>query len=146
MIIKTFTIRLADQHKTFDENTVKEFMQKVTVRDTKSHFVEEERAWQLLIIAEETANTQQHRDSQEYVEEEPLTEKEQYQYDCLREWRNNKAAYLSQQPFMIASNNALIAIAKADITHSTDLLQIKGFKEKKVAAFGEEIVALLNSI
>lgn len=47
---------------------------------------------------------------------------------------------------MVASNDALLSVAKCPVETADDLLKIKGFGPRKVELYGEEIVALLNSI
>lgn len=75
-----------------------------------------------------------------------LCESERERYEALKTWRNEKAGSMNIPVYFIATNRELIRVAKAQIEVPEDLLKIKGFKEKKVEIYGEEIVALLDSI
>ena len=47
---------------------------------------------------------------------------------------------------MICSNKELISIAKVKPQNFEELEKIKGFAGQKIAKFGSDIIALLNSI
>ena len=48
--------------------------------------------------------------------------------------------------FMVLSNVQIYSIARHKPKDLTELLNIYGFGEKKVNKYGEDIIALLNSI
>lgn len=75
-----------------------------------------------------------------------ISEEEQERFDALRIWRNERARDLGYEAYMVASNDALLSVAKCPVETADDLLKIKGFGPRKVELYGEEIVALLNSI
>ena len=77
---------------------------------------------------------------------ESKTVEEQERFDALRIWRNERARDLGYEAYMVASNDALLSVAKCPVETADDLLKIKGFGPRKVELYGEEIVALLNSI
>jgi superfamily II DNA helicase RecQ len=46
---------------------------------------------------------------------------------------------------MVCSNAELIGVVKMRPQNKQDLLKIKGFGEHKIAKFGSDIIAILNS-
>jgi ATP-dependent DNA helicase RecQ len=64
----------------------------------------------------------------------------------LRIWRADIAGKENFPQYIIAHNSQLGAIAKLNPTTTDELLNMKGFNERKVAKYGDEIIAVLNSI
>jgi ATP-dependent DNA helicase RecQ len=83
----------------------------------------------------------------ENVPPEPivLTADQEKNYAALRNWRNEQASQTGLAPYMIAHNDSLMQIAILQIKSKEDLLQIKGFGEKRAEKYGDEILRVLNA-
>lgn len=77
--------------------------------------------------------------------EEPicLSAKEEEIFAALREWRNELAARDGLPPYMIAHNDSLKAMAKFKPKSFEELVNIKGFGEKRAQKYGDELIELL---
>ena len=73
-----------------------------------------------------------------------LTAEQENDFNNLKKWRNERAAQDGLPPYMIAHNDSLMQIAAAPILTKEDLLQIKGFGEKRAEKYGDEILRILN--
>lgn len=82
----------------------------------------------------------------EIAQTEPivLTAEQEKSYAALRNWRNAQASQTGLAPYMIAHNDSLMQIAILPVKSKEDLLQIKGFGEKRVEKYGDEILRVLN--
>lgn len=84
----------------------------------------------------------------ESVAPEPivLTAEQEKSYAALRNWRNEQASQTGLAPYMIAHNDSLMQIAILQIKSKEDLLQIKGFGEKRAEKYGDEILKVLSMV
>jgi ATP-dependent DNA helicase RecQ len=82
----------------------------------------------------------------ESVAPEPvvLTAEQEKSYAALRNWRNEQASQTGLAPYMIAHNDSLMQIAILQVKSKEDLLQIKGFGEKRAEKYGDEILRVLS--
>ncbi len=72
-----------------------------------------------------------------------LSAKEEEIFAALREWRNELAARDGLPPYMIAHNDSLKAMAKFKPKSFEELVNIKGFGEKRAQKYGDELIELL---
>jgi ATP-dependent DNA helicase RecQ len=84
----------------------------------------------------------------EIVTPEPiaLTAEQEKSYAALRNWRNEQASQTGLAPYMIAHNDSLMQIAILQVKSKEDLLQIKGFGEKRAEKYGDEILKILSIV
>ncbi len=84
----------------------------------------------------------------ESVPPEPivLSAEQEKSYAALRNWRNEQASQTGLAPYMIAHNDSLMQIAILQIKNKEDLLQIKGFGEKRAEKYGDEILRVLSAV
>jgi ATP-dependent DNA helicase RecQ len=73
-----------------------------------------------------------------------LTAGQEKNYAALRNWRNEQASQTGLAPYMIAHNDSLMQIAILQVKNKEDLLQIKGFGEKRAEKYGDEILKILS--
>ena len=64
-------------------------------------------------------------------------------YGILNDWRESKANELNLEIFMILPQKSLSELAKIAPSTIAELKKIKGFGQKKVAAFGKEILKII---
>jgi ATP-dependent DNA helicase RecQ len=83
----------------------------------------------------------------EIIPPEPivLTAEQEKSYAALRNWRNEQASQTGLAPYMIAHNDSLMQIAILQVKSKEDLLQIKGFGEKRAEKYGDEILRVLSA-
>jgi ribonuclease D len=74
-----------------------------------------------------------------------LTTEQEKIYSALRNWRNEQAGQTGLAPYMIAHNDSLMQIAILQVKNKEDLLQIKGFGEKRAEKYGDEILGILSA-
>ena len=76
---------------------------------------------------------------------EYLTEDERELYKILKEWRAGEAQLLGYPPYIIASNQLLVDIAKANPKSVEELSQLRGMGKRKIRDYGEEILLILEN-
>ena len=76
---------------------------------------------------------------------EYLTEDEMELYKILKEWRAGEAQLLGYPPYIIASNQLLVNIAKTNPKNIEELSQLKGMGKRKIRDYGEEILLILEN-
>ena len=64
---------------------------------------------------------------------------------ALKKWRSDRANEDGLPAYMIAHNESLMQIAALPVKTKEDLLQIKGFGEKRAQKYGDEIMQVLAS-
>ena len=151
MKIKTFHIRLSREYLYSDENKINYFIADKEVINTFAGLIKTEKLnyWSVIITYSENKKSKKNKSKTEkisYPTDTKLTEQEQFIYDNLKQWRTDKAKIENLSSFVIAYDTELITIAKEKIEKIEDFKNIKGFGEKKIAKYGEEIIALLNSL
>lgn len=80
------------------------------------------------------------------VEPVVLTAEQEKRFLALRNWRNEQASQNGLAPYMIAHNDSLMQIAIVQVENKEDLLQIRGFGEKRAEKYGDEILRILSAI
>ena len=130
-----------------DEEKLNDFLKDKEVVNTFAELVKTEKVifWSIVIAYEE----QQIDDKSgkiTYSKDAELTEDEQKIIDALKQWRTATAAKENVPQFVIAHYRELITIVKQKIENINGFKNIKGFGEKKIAKYGEDIIALLNSL
>lgn len=66
-------------------------------------------------------------------------------FETLRQWRNDTAIKQGKKPYMVFNNETLKLTALALPQTKDGLKDIKGWGEKKIKQYGDEILALVNS-
>ena len=67
-------------------------------------------------------------------------------YESLVEWRREKAKEEGVAAFMILGNKTLVCLANEAPQDEDDLLAIPGIGKRKVAAYGSELLSLINRL
>ncbi len=145
MPLKHFHLRLSKEHLADDEERVNEFMNTVKVINTAAQIVTVGTTsfWSIIVFYDEKESVT-GKDNNEAKETIALTDAEQTRYDALKNWRRAKAIETSLPDYIIAHNRELMDIARLDITLKEDLLQAKGFSEKKLQKYGKDIIDILT--
>jgi superfamily II DNA helicase RecQ len=151
MKVKAFQIRLNEIHQKIDQETVNNFLSGVTVKKTASSFVADSAYWS--VLAYYTEDKPQARSSSGlridklfFPIDTELSDGEKRVYEALKDWRQGKADAQGLPSYLVAGNAELITIAKVRPQSMDELLKIRGFGNQKAAKYGEDIIALLNSI
>ena len=151
MKIRAFIIRLAKDHFETDQNAVNSFLEKVQFKKSSSAFVEGENSFWSVLIHFEELSEESHPPSEKVVKSpiltyEDLNPEELEIVKQLKKWRNQRAEIEELPVFMILSNSDIYTIARAQPQEIADFIGLRGFGEKKIGRYGDEIIALLNSI
>jgi len=148
MRVKVFHIRLTKENLQSDQDNLNDFLDSVSIKKIESELITgQPNFWSILLFYEEKG-TELHKPSDKIavITEDQLTEEEKYIYNALRKWRNDKAISQNLPSYVIAHNTQLMTIAKVKPQTLDDFINIKGFGGQKVAKYGEDIIAVLNSI
>lgn len=148
MKVKVFHIRLTKENLQADQDNLNDFLDSVSIKKLESELITgQPNFWSILVFFEEkNADLPKSSNKIAVTAESELTEDEKLIYNALRQWRNDKANNLNLPSYVIAHNTQLMTIAKVKPQTLDDFINIKGFGGLKVAKYGEDIIALLNSI
>jgi superfamily II DNA helicase RecQ len=149
--VKAFQIRLNETHLSIDQETVNNFLSGVTVKKTASSFVADSAYWSVLAYYTEDRPQTQQSSAQSvsklfFPVDTELSEDEKRVYETLKDWRQGKADAQGVPSYLVAGNAELITISKVRPQNLDDLIKIRGFGSHKVAKYGDDIIALLNSV
>ncbi len=144
MKVKVFSIGLKADMLEKDQNVLNEFLATVTFKKSSTQYVEEENFWSVLVYYDENETTKPASLVRKSFED--LSAKDQQVYEYLKDWRTEKAAKLQQKNYMICHNSELIDLAMYKPSNLDELQQIKGFGPQKADKFGDDILAILNTV
>ena len=150
MKLKVFNIRLTKEHLQNDQDELNNFLDTISVKKTSCQLITAQiNYWSILVFYDqktprESKPTQSTKIS--YPSDTILSEEEQIILDNFKLWRQTKASEANLPSYMICSNAELLALVKLRPDSIDKLVNIKGFGDQKIAKFGDEIIALLNSI
>jgi superfamily II DNA helicase RecQ len=152
MKAKHFHIRLNKEDLQQDEDRLNEFLPTVVVKKTATQVITSGQTsyWSIIVFYDDISTLETHHTSatekQPSFDPSTLTGEERNRYEALRTWRADEAAKDNFPNYIIASNAQLGAIAKLNPSTKDELNNLKGFREKKAIKYGDEIIAVLNSI
>lgn len=165
MKCKTFKIHLSEGNGSSEEEKLNKFLENLNVHRIFSSIVNNE-YWSVLIFYnddaaankilsfEETANPSEETAKLKAVgksgktgsapdEQIFLNAAEEKIYAVLRGWRNEHSGRDGLPPYMIAHNDSLMLMAKNNPQTLDELMQIKGFGEKRAQKYGDEILQII---
>lgn len=153
MNIQVFTLRTHPDFFESDQKKLNDFLQDIVYVKSSEYLVEsglDTPYWSILLHYEvcetHASGVKIIKEKVKEAEESELTPGSQYVYECLKDWRTEKAKELKVPKYLICKNSELISIAFHQPTSLMALQAIKGFGEIKVQRFGEDIIALLNAV
>lgn len=125
-------------------------MDSVSVKKTATELINgQPNFWSILVFYDDQKVERQEKNSGKImaISEAELTAEEKNIYKVLRQWRQDKATQLNVPSYVVAHNTELMTIAKMKPQTLDDLSKIKGFGGgQKIAKYGDDIIAVLNSI
>jgi superfamily II DNA helicase RecQ len=149
MKVKVFHIRLTKDNLQTDQDNLNEFLGSVTMKKTSTQLINgQPNFWSILVFYEDLKDEKTHKQSDKFAvtSETELTTDEKRIFNTLKQWRLDRASELDIPSFMICHNTELMTVAKVKPQTLDELIKIKGFGEHKIAKFGDDILAVLNSI
>lgn len=150
MKVKVFHIRLTKENLQSDQDNLNEFLDSVIVKKTTTELINGQTIfWSILVFYDDQKNKKQEKSSSDKLsitDENELTEDEKRIFLVLKQWRQDKGTQLNIPNFMVCHNTELLTIAKYKPQTLEELMKIKGFGDNKISKFGDDILALLNSI
>lgn len=151
MKVKHFYLRLSQQYLQIDQESLNNFLENVIVKKTVTELIDEQlKFWSILVFYEEQNNQLNAKkpDKISIINENELSEEEKKIYTVLKQWRQDKASKLNVPNYVVAHNAELISIAKVKPQNIDELVKIKGFARngRKISKYGDDIIAVLNSI
>ncbi len=153
MKIKTFRIHTDVGQLSKDEKSINQFMETVTVKKTATEFVtDKENYWSVLVYYENGLLEKNDSimgvtsDKISFPADTVLSHEENIVFNTLKDWRNNLAAKTRLPGYIICHNSELVTIAKIKPKSLEELGKIKGFSSRKILKYGDDVLALLNSV
>ena len=113
-------------------------MDNVFVHETKSKLIKSDKItyWSIVVFY--------FKADKDKLTKNDLTEEDRIVYEALAEWRRDVAVDIQRPAFVVCHNSELIEIAQKRPKNNAELRKIKGWKNKKIEKYGEEVLAILN--
>lgn len=149
MKVKVFHIRLTKENLQSDQDNLNNFLDSVTVKKTATELIDgQPNFWSILVFYDDPKTEKLEKTSNKIAitDENELTDDEKRIFVTLKQWRQDKATLLNIPSFMVCHNTELMTIARVKPQTLDELSKIKGFGGQKIAKFGDDIIAVLNSI
>ena len=149
MKVKVFHIRLTKDNLQTDQDNLNEFLESVTMKKVSTQLVNgQPNFWSILVfyVDQKAEKVEKQSDKFAVTSETELTTDEKRIFDTLKQWRLDKASELNIPSFMVCHNTELMTVAKVKPQTIDELIKIKGFGEHKTEKYGDDILAVLNSI
>jgi superfamily II DNA helicase RecQ len=128
-------------------------METVKVRKTSTEFIfGVESHWSVLICFEEERSVKTDSimgapsEKIFFPAETELNKDETFILESLKKWRHGQSIKTSLPGYMICNNAELVTISKVKPKNIEELGKIKGFSSKKLLKYGDDVLALLNSV
>jgi superfamily II DNA helicase RecQ len=154
ILCRTFTISLTDAYPNMDDETsVNEFMQQVHVAKVYASVVNDhEPYWSILVFYSDEPLSDTDHTPMLNLQDTPsesedlivLTPEEDECYQALRQWRNQRAREDGIPSYVIAHNRTLKEIVRFGVSDKDDLLNIRGFRHRKIEKYGDDILDVLR--
>ncbi|WP_018675568.1 HRDC domain-containing protein [Riemerella columbina] len=147
MKIKVFNIRLDKENFERDQESLNTFLEKVEFKKSSTKLIEGKvNYWTILIHYKEIEKNYIEDVEKEDLNEENLSEYEKQIVAYFKQWRFDTARNEGLPTYMVLTNKSIVSLAKNKPRTVEELERIFGIGEHKKEKYGEDIIALLNSI
>lgn len=147
MNVQLFKIRLTQEELITDQNELNNFLDSVNIKKTAVQLVAgPPEFWSVLVFYTNEKSATKSSDKISFAADIDLSAEEKKIYDTLKQWRADKAGELRLPTYLVTSNSELISVAKVKPQTTDELIKIRGFAGQKVAKYGGDIIAVLNSV
>lgn len=138
MQLEIFNIRLNKDNFQNDIKKINDFMDTVFVHQTKSKLIRTEKIayWSIVVFY--------YKKDKIKLTKDDLLDGEREVYQALSEWRRDVAVDIQRPAFVVCHDSELIEIAQKRPKNQEELRKIKGWKNKKIKKYGDEVLAILN--
>ncbi len=129
--------------------TFKDFLKTVNVVQLVPAFVQAEKPyWSFAVAFEPRVETQAGSFDSVVKQNEKtsLTAEEKIIFEALRAWRSETAKAELLPYYMICSNRELAALAVFKPISVEELRQVRGFGDRRIARYGEQIIEVLAGV
>lgn len=147
MKLKIFNTRLSAEDVLNDQVAINTFMNMVSVKNTTAQFIPgNPDYWSILVFFEQTNGAIiKEKEKPPVITEDDLTIDEATIFSALKLWRKDKATEINLPEFMVCHNATLLFVSKEKPQDLVSLSKIKGMGDRKIATYGNDIIAILNA-
>lgn len=146
-MIKIFTLPFASSSETFFEGSLNQFLLDKKVNSIKAEFFKnrENFYWTVFIDCDTVINESKVKKEKDVRKPDPeLDEKDELLLKRLKEWRKQRSGEEGIPIYIIATNSQLQDIIQSKPKSKDALKQIKGYGKKKLEAYGDEILKIID--
>ncbi|WP_341876375.1 HRDC domain-containing protein [Defluviitalea saccharophila] len=146
MKCKVFKLRVVGEHLAEDEDNLNQFLEAVKVNQVQSTFIGDgQNYWSILVYYDEvTQDTVIDSVNSALNQEMPLTSLQKKLYDILIKWRDTQAEYENLPSYVVCYNQWIREMVTMPVTTLEDLAKIKGFGERRVKKYGDQILKIME--
>ncbi|NLK97379.1 MAG: hypothetical protein GX272_04760 [Epulopiscium sp.] len=146
MKCKVFKLRAVGEHLAEDEDNLNQFLEAVKVNQVQSTFIGDgQNYWSILVYYDEvTQDTVIDSVNSALNQEMPLTSLQKKLYDILIKWRDTQAEYENLPSYVVCYNQWIREMVTMPVTTLEDLAKIKGFGERRVKKYGDQILKIME--
>ncbi|HHW66308.1 MAG: hypothetical protein PWP07_892 [Epulopiscium sp.] len=146
MKCKVFRLRVDGEYQAEDEEHLNQFLEAVKVHQVHSAFVGAElNYWSVLIYYDEIVQ-EPVKDSinSALTSEIPLNSMQKKLFDILIKWRDTQAEYENLPAYVVCYNQWIREIVTMPVKTLEDFKKIKGFGERRIKKYGEQILKIME--
>ena len=158
-MLKIVTLPFDDKMEEFEQEKLEKVLKDIQIVKYQAELmkIEGKYYWTAFVECEKLEKINKNSEKSNFTENgkefkdanknymEYLTEDEMELYKILKEWRAGEAQLLGYPPYIIASNQLLVNIAKTNPKNMEELSQLKGMGKRKIRDYGEEILLILEN-
>ncbi|NLM12488.1 MAG: hypothetical protein GX209_01920 [Epulopiscium sp.] len=146
MKCKVFRLRVVGEHQGEDEDHLNQFLEEVKVHQVQSTFIGDgQNYWSILVYYDEILQEPVKDSVNSALNQEiPLNSAQKKLYDILIKWRDTQAEYENLPAYVVCYNQWIREMVTMPVTTLDDLRKIKGFGERRIKKYGDQILKIME--
>lgn len=142
-MIQIFTIPFNPDTQGFSTELVNRFCQSKVIHDVSKEFFQQNHRsyWSILIEYDEITG---ELPKQQVKQKVTLSDKDQKLFDTIRQWRKAKSVEQGVPVYIIMTNRIAFELVEKKPRTLEELKLVSGVGEKTIAAYGKELIILIE--